>query len=90
MNSPGPNPATDLTDEHGPIPTFPPVAVDPTTGRILPLSEEELAGRRDAAIRMLDALDQVTDETDTEENWREVFRNIDAGRPHRPLFEGMY
>ena len=32
----------------------------------------------------------MTDETDTDEVWAEVFRSIDEGRPHRKLFEGMY
>ena len=39
---------------------------------------------------LLKVLHQITDESDTDENWREVYRNIDAGRPHRPLFKGMY
>jgi hypothetical protein len=80
----------ELVDELGPIPTFPPAAVDPNTGQILPMSEEEIAARHDAVLRMLKVLDQITDESDTDENWREVYRNIDAGRPHRPLFKGMY
>ncbi len=28
---------TDLVDELGPIPTFPPSALDPETGRMLPI-----------------------------------------------------
>jgi hypothetical protein len=81
---------TELVDELGPIPAFPPVALDPKTDRMLPISDEELAARRDAILRMLKVLDQITDESDTDENWREVYRNIDAGRPHRPLFHGLY
>jgi len=57
---------------------------------MLPISDEELAARRDAALRMLQALDQITDESDTDEKWSEVYRNIDACRPHRPLFRGLY
>ena len=79
-----------MFDELGPIPSFPPLSLDPETGRMLPLSRQELDARRDAALRMLKVLDQVTDENDTEENWREVYRNIDAARPHRPLFKGLY
>jgi hypothetical protein len=79
-----------LCDSEGPIPTFPPVAVDPATGRILPMSEEERAARRAAAIRAIKAIRQITDETDTDERWREIYRGIDEGRPHRKLFEGMY
>jgi hypothetical protein len=81
---------TELVDELGQIPTFPPVALDPMTGRMLPISDEEIAARRDAVLRMLKVLHQITDESDTDENWREVYRNIDAGRPHRPLFKGLY
>jgi hypothetical protein len=81
---------TELIDELGPIPSFPPLAVDPETGRIIPLSKEELDARRDAALRMLKVLDQITDDNDTDENWREVYRNIDASRPHRPLFKDLY
>jgi hypothetical protein len=79
-----------IRDAEGPIPTFPPAAVDPATGRILPMSDEERAARRDAAIRMLDAIGRITDDTDTDELWEEGMRDIDAYRPHRKLFEGMY
>jgi hypothetical protein len=35
-------------------------------------------------------MDAPTDETDTDAAWAEVYRSIDAERPHRPLFEGLY
>jgi hypothetical protein len=79
-----------LCDEEGPIPRLPPLPVDPATGRLLPMSDEERATRRAVAIRAIKALGKITDETDTDEVWEEVYRNIDAGRPHRKLFEGMY
>ncbi len=79
-----------LADDRGPIPGFPPASLDPATGRMLPMSNEELSARRDAALRMLKVLDQITDESDTDERWQEAYRNIDACRPHRPLFEGLY
>jgi hypothetical protein len=79
-----------LTDEAGPIPAFSPASLDPRTGRMLPISDAERNARRDAALRMLKVLDQITDESDTDEQWREVYWNIDAARPHRPLFEGLY
>ena len=81
---------TELADDLGPIPSFPPLALDPETGRMLPISDGELDARREAALRMLVVLEQITDESDTDEKWREVYRNIDSGRPHRPLFEGLY
>ena len=79
-----------VNDELGPIPAFPPASLDPATGRMLPISDEELSARRTAVLRMLKVLDGITDESDTEEKWREVFRNIDSCRPHRPLFQGLY
>jgi|GEM_PF-1084450 len=77
-----------LADAAGPIPAFGPAAVD-ERGRIA-LTAEEWEARRAAALRALDAIAAITDETDTDETWREVFRGIDEGRPHRKLFEGMY
>lgn len=82
--------ARELIDELGPIPTFPPLRLDPETGHMIPLSDGEIEARRAAAMRMLKHLDQVTGENDTDEAWREVYRNIDASRPHRPLFEELY
>jgi hypothetical protein len=80
------SPVSDLTsalaDEHGAIPTFPPLVVDPATGRILPLSTAELSARRDAALRTIKAIRQITDASDTEDNWRDIFRGIDEARLH--------
>jgi hypothetical protein len=81
---------TELFDELGPIPTFPPVTLDPKTGRMLPISDEEIAARREAVLRMLEVLHLITDESDTDERWRDVYQSLDAGRPHRPLFKGTY
>jgi hypothetical protein len=77
-----------LADAAGPIPAFGPAAVD-EHGRIV-MADEEWEARRAAAVRALDAIAAITDETDTDETWRAVFRGIDEGRPHRKLFEGMY
>lgn len=54
------------------------------------LPEPDPAVRIARALAALDELEQITDETDTEEIWAEVFRGIDESRPHRPLFRGMY
>jgi hypothetical protein len=81
---------TELDDELGRIPSFPPLTFDPETGQILPVSDEELAARRDAALRMLKVLDLIANENDTDEKWQEVYRSIDASRPHRPQFKGLY
>ena len=84
----GPAPATELRDGIGLIPIFPSRALD-EHGRLIPLSPEERAARRDAAIRALKALRDLPDDDPpgTEES---MMRGIDEGRAHRPLFEGMY
>jgi hypothetical protein len=38
------------------------------------MNAEERTARRDAAIRALAAIGQITDETDTDEHWADVFR----------------
>jgi hypothetical protein len=73
-----------------PTPAPPRGDVDPATGRLLPLSDEQRQARTEALNRALDALADITDATDTDATWREVMRGIDEGRPHRPLFEGSY
>ena len=63
-----------LSDEQGPIPTFGPVRTD-KHGRIV-MTDEEQAARRDAIIRTLRVIGDITDETDTDEIWDEVFRGL--------------
>jgi hypothetical protein len=67
-----------------------PGAVDPATGRLQPLTDQERRARSEALGRVLDEIAGMTDETDTDEVWRDVMRGIDESRPHRPLFEGSY
>jgi hypothetical protein len=64
--------------------------IDPATGRLRPLSDEERRTRSTALRRALEEIAEITDETDTDEVWADVFRGIDASRPHRKLFEGLY
>jgi hypothetical protein len=87
-NGSGPPPVTELRDEIGLIPTFPPLAFD-EHGRVIPLGPEERAARRDAAVRALKALRDLPDD-DPPGTEEAMMRGIDEGRPHRPLFEGMY
>jgi hypothetical protein len=68
----------------------PSAAIDPSTGRLKPLTDEERAARLEALSRAFDEIDGMTDGTDTDEVWRDVLRGIDESRPHRPLFEGAY
>jgi hypothetical protein len=71
--------------------SFPAEAVDRSTGQLLPQSEEEQKARTEALRRLFDEWpDHADDGSDSDEVWREVMRSIDEGRPHRPLFEGMY
>ena len=81
-------PEQELVDDGGPIPTFPPRGLD-EHGRLIPLSLEERAARRDAAIRVLRVLADLPDD-DPPGIEGAMMRGIDEARPHRPLFEGMY
>ena len=83
------NPPAPLSDARGPIPAFPPRALD-ERGRLIPLSPEERRARSEAAIRALDAIEAEGGVDDDDDLWREAMRDLDAHRPHRPLFEGMY
>ena len=67
-----------LADDRGPIPTFGPIRTD-EHGRIVINDAEEVA-RRDAIIRALQAVGNITDETDTDEIWDQVFRGLREGR----------
>lgn len=79
-----------IADGKGPIPEFPAARLDPETGRLLPMSQEELETRRDAAMRMLAAIGEITDETDTDERWKDFMRAFDESHRLRPQFDGMY
>ena len=67
-----------------------PGSVDAATGRLRPLTDQERKARSEALSQALDEIAGMTDETDTDEVWRDVMRGIDESRPHRPLFEGAY
>ncbi len=67
-----------LADEQGPIPTFGPARTD-DRGRIV-MGEPEKEARRAAAIRALGAVGRITDETDTDEVWRETSERFEGVR----------
>lgn len=71
------------------MPAPPPSGVD-ARGRLLPVSDEELKARAERLRRTLEEIDRTAGESDSEEVWREVYRSIDAQRPHRPLFRGKH
>jgi hypothetical protein len=78
----------ELTDELGPIPTFPPGRLD-ERGRLIPLTPEERKARSDAAIRTLAAIRKLPDH-DPIGIEAEFMRGIDENRPvDRKIFEGL-
>ena len=77
-----------LCDEQGPIPMFSPVTLD-EHGRIV-MSEEERRARSAAALRALKAIAKIPDNEGDEQRLRDALMDLDAQRPYRPLFEGMY
>jgi hypothetical protein len=54
--------------------------VDPVTGRRRNMSDEERRARSESLQRTLDKMAEITDETDTDEIWADVFRGLDAAR----------
>ena len=70
-----------LADEHGPIPAFGPARTD-SHGRVV-MGDDEWEARRAAAVRALEAVAGIADETDTDEVWDEVFRGLEEARRWR-------
>ena len=87
LNGDQPPPHDGLCDEQGPIPVFGPVMLD-EHGCIV-MSDEERRARGAAAVRALKALAKLPD-TDPPGTDEAVMRGIDAARPQRRMFEGMY
>jgi hypothetical protein len=67
-----------LVDEQRPIPAFGPARTD-EHGRVI-MTDEEWEARRNAALRALRAVGDITDETDTNAIWDEVFRGLEGSR----------
>lgn len=59
-------------------------------GRLLPRTDEQKKENAERSRQSIARMRQMTDESETDEMWSEIYRNIDAERPHRKLFEGMY
>ena len=68
-------------------PTETPI-IDPATGRLRPLSDEERSARFESLRRTLEELAGIADESDTEEVWDEIFRGLAAARPEYPPADG--
>lgn len=71
--------------------TSPPdrVPCSDSAGRILPITPEEQAQKTRAIAAFVDKMLSMPDE-DPPGAWEEAMRDLDAHRPHRKLFEGLY
>jgi hypothetical protein len=58
-------------------------------GRLIPLTDDQVRERNEEAIRALDEMAEITDETDSPAVWADVYRGIDEARPHRKQFESQ-
>ena len=92
-------PETSVTPNHGviasssvPTPSQPEVRpyrlMLDDKGRIIPPTQAELADRAKAVERMFVELAKIPANPIEED--QAIYRAIDAERPDRPLFEGMY
>ncbi len=79
---------SELSDDLGPIPEFPPRQLD-EQGHLVPLSPEEARARSEAAIRLLQVMSELPDE-DLPGVEAEFTRGIDENRPPgQKIFEGL-
>jgi hypothetical protein len=58
-------------------------------GKLPPINEEERRLRAEALRETLEAISLIPDD-DPPGTFEEFMRGIDEGRPHRPMFKGMY
>jgi hypothetical protein len=66
-----------------------PVPCNDATGRALPITPEEQARDARAIAAFVERMLAMPDE-DPPGAWEEAMRDLDAQRPHRKLFEGLY
>ncbi len=66
-----------------------PVPCNDATGRVRPISAEQQARNAQAIAAFVDLMLAMPDE-DPPGAWEEAMRDLDAHRPHRKLFEGLY
>lgn len=64
--------------------TIPMPPVSDARGRLTPRTEQEQREASEALNRALDEMSDMTDETDTDEVWRDVDRGADAGEGVEP------
>jgi hypothetical protein len=75
--------------EQAPAPSPRYKPANDATGRILPITPEEQARNARAIAALVERMLAMPDE-DPPGAWEEAMRDLDAHRPHRKLFEGMY
>ncbi len=66
-----------------------PVPCNDATGRVRPISAEEQARNARAIAAFVERMLAMPDE-DPPGAWEDAMRDLDAHRPHRKLFEGLY
>jgi hypothetical protein len=66
-----------------------PIPCNDATGRIRPITAEEQAEKARAVAAFVEKMLAMPDE-DPPGAWEEAMRDLDAHRPHRKLFEGLY
>jgi hypothetical protein len=59
------------------------------SGRVRPISAKEQARKAKAVAALVELMLAMPDE-DPSGAWEEAMRDLDAHRPHRKLFEGLY
>lgn len=77
-----------LIRDDGPAPMRP-VACNDAAGRVAPITAEEQARDSRAVADLVERMLAMPDE-DPPGAWEEAMRDLDAQRPHRKLFEGLY
>jgi hypothetical protein len=65
------------------------VPCNDAAGRVRPITPEEQARNARAIGRLVEEMLATPDE-DPPGAWEEAMRYLDAQRPHRKLFEGLY
>jgi hypothetical protein len=74
---------------HSPAPSGRAVPCNDAAGRVLPITPEEQARDARAIAALVDRMLAMPDE-DPPGAWEDAMRDLDAQRPHRKLFEGLY
>jgi hypothetical protein len=70
-------------------PSARPLPRNDATGRVIPITPEEQARDARAIADLVERMLAMPDE-DPPGAWEEAMRDLDAQRPHRRLFEGLY